>query len=53
MSTPLLTVDEAAKRLDISRRSVYRLIETDQLHTVDAFIAARTTPDGTTFRIPA
>jgi excisionase family DNA binding protein len=60
MSTLLLTVNEAAERLQMSRRSLYRLIETDQLPTVrgftpgapirirvedvDAFIARRTTP---------
>ena len=60
MHPSLLTVNEAAKRLGLSRRSVYRLIDTDQLpyvrgltpaapvrlrlEDIDAFIAARTTP---------
>ena len=61
MSTSLLTVNEAAARLGMSRRSVYRLVDTDELQTVrgltpsapvrfraediEAFIAARTTPE--------
>ena len=60
MSTSLLTVNEAAARLGMSRRSIYRLIETDELPSVrgltpgapvrfrtedlDAFVTARTTP---------
>ena len=60
MSTALLTVNEAAARLRMSRRSVYRLIDTDQLPHVrgltpgapvrlrpedlDDFVAKRTTP---------
>ena len=60
MSTPLLTINEAAARLGLSRRSLYRLIETDQIayvrglspaapvrlrpEDIEAFIAERTTP---------
>lgn len=60
MSNPLLTINEAADRLGMSRRSLYRLIETDQLpyvrgltpgapvrlrlEDIDQFIAERTTP---------
>lgn len=60
MSTPLLTVNEAADRLGMSRRSLYRLIDTDQLphvrgltpgapvrirpEDIDEYIVKRTTP---------
>lgn len=64
MHPPLLTVNEAAARLGVSRRSLYRLIETEELPYVrgltpgapvrlrpedlDDFVAKRTTPDALT-----